>query len=46
MWGRGIREIYRSDGNVNKAHYIAAMTRVKYTKDITAVRFVEGHFAS
>jgi hypothetical protein len=35
MWGRGIREIHRSsEGKISKAHYVATMTRVKYTKDV------------
>src|SRR5215213_2254778 len=34
MWGMGIKEIYRSDGNISKAHYIANMTRVRYTQVI------------
>src|SRR5262249_47459398 len=34
MWGRGIREIHRSEGNISKAHYIASMTPVRYTSDL------------
>src|SRR5215213_1864409 len=34
MWGRGIKEVYRSKGNVSKAHYVANMTRVRYTRDL------------
>jgi len=34
MWGRGIKEIYRSEGSVSKAHYVANMTRVRYTRDV------------
>ena len=34
MWGRGITEIYRSEGLVSKAHYLATMTRVRYTRDV------------
>ena len=34
IWGMGIKEIYRSDGNISKAHYIANMTRVRYTQDL------------
>jgi hypothetical protein len=34
MWGRGIKEIYRSKGNINKAHYTANMMRVRYTKAV------------
>ena len=33
MWGRGITEIYRSEGSIYKGHYIANMMRVRYTKD-------------
>jgi hypothetical protein len=34
MWGRGIAEIQRSEGEVSKAHYIANMMRVRYTQDL------------
>ena len=34
MWGRGIKEIHRSEGNIHKAHYIANMMRVRYTQDL------------
>jgi hypothetical protein len=34
MWGRGITEIYRSGETVSKAHYLANMTRVRYTPDL------------
>jgi hypothetical protein len=34
MWGRRIKETYRSEGNINKAHYVANMTRVRYTRDL------------
>jgi hypothetical protein len=34
MWGRGIREIYRSEGVVNRAHYVASMTRVRYSSQL------------
>jgi hypothetical protein len=34
MWGRGIKEIYRDNGNISKVYYIANMTRVRYTKDL------------
>lgn len=34
MWGRGIREIYRSEGVVNRAHYVANMTRVRYSSQL------------
>jgi hypothetical protein len=33
MWGRGITEIHRSGGKVSKAHYLANMTRVRYSRD-------------
>ena len=31
--GRSIKESYREDGSVHKAHYLATMTQVRYTKD-------------
>lgn len=34
MWGRGIKEIYRSEGSISKAHYVANMTRVRYASDL------------
>jgi hypothetical protein len=32
--GRGIKESYRTAGTVHKAHYLATMTRVRYTKEL------------
>jgi hypothetical protein len=32
--GRGIREIYLNNGEISKAHYVANMTRVKYTNEL------------
>jgi hypothetical protein len=33
-WGLGITEIHRSEGHISKAHYLANMTRVHYTKEL------------
>lgn len=33
MWGRSLTEIYRSERNLQKVHYVANMMRVRYTQD-------------
>jgi hypothetical protein len=48
VWGRGIKEIYRSNGPVWKTHYLANMTRVRHTKvlqpDNRSIKFALHNF--
>jgi len=34
IWTQSIKEIYRSEGNISKAHYVAKAIRVRYTHDV------------
>jgi hypothetical protein len=48
IWGRRITEMHRPDSDVAKVHYVANMTRVRYTKDAQpdnhSVRFALHNF--
>lgn len=48
MWGRGIKEIYRSERQLHKVHYVANMIRVRYTQDLQpdnrSIRFALHNF--